>query len=179
MTPQAAEVQLKLVAEVTSLLTTAGISHWLFGGWAIDFLVGEVTRPHTDIEFAVWRSDFPAVRSLLERQGYIEQEVASPEEAANLHKNGELVRLIFIERNERRELITPGRWSDWPWPDGSFGGARGRLGDIELPVVSIEGQLDTKENYHRHPAGEPLREKDRADLEHLRRLVDKGHVAAS
>jgi hypothetical protein len=179
VTPEATQVQLKLIAEVTSLLTAATIPHWLFGGWAVDFLVGEVTRPHSDIEFAVWRSDFPAVRRLLRRQGYADQGVEFTQEAANLRKNGQLLRLIFIERNERGEVVTPGPWSDWPWPDGSFGGARGRLGDIELPVVSPQGQLDTKDNYHRHPAGRPLRPKDRADLEHLRRLVDKGQVGAS
>jgi hypothetical protein len=179
MTLGAAEVQLKLIAEVTSLLTAADMRHWLFGGWAVDFLVGEVTRPHSDVEFAVWRSDFPAVRSLLKRRGYVEQEVDFPQEADNFSKSGQLVRLIFIERNETGEVVTPGRWNDWPWPDGSFGGARGRLGDVELPVVSVQGQLDTKENYHRHPAGRPLREKDRGDLQHLRRLADNGQVRAS
>ncbi len=178
MTPEATQVQLKLIAEVTSLLTAATIPHWLFGGWAVDFLVGEVTRPHSDVEFAVWRSDFSSVRSLLERRGYTEQAGDSSPEAVNLRKSGQVVRFIFIERNQRGEVITPGPWSDWPWPEGSFGGVRGRLGSIELPVVSIQGQIDTKENYHRHPAGGPLRPKDRADLEHLRRLADKGQVTA-
>lgn len=33
------------------------------GGWAVDLFLGEQTRPHSDLEIAVSRSDFPQVRA--------------------------------------------------------------------------------------------------------------------
>jgi hypothetical protein len=35
------------------------------GGWAIDLWLGEITRPHEDLEIAIPRDDFPAVRARL------------------------------------------------------------------------------------------------------------------
>lgn len=49
--------QLKAIADVNSVLDCARIDHWLFGGWAVDFYVGSVTRPHDDVDIAVWQSD--------------------------------------------------------------------------------------------------------------------------
>ena len=37
---------------------------WVAGGWAIDLFVGQVTRPHADLEVGVWRDDQLALRAL-------------------------------------------------------------------------------------------------------------------
>ena len=167
-----AAIQLVLIHEVTSLLSDDGIDHWLFGGWAVDFLVGETTRPHSDVEFVAWHRDLPAITRILEASGYSPIEVRHPDEGAALTKNDQRLGFTFIDEGADGQIITPGRWSDWPWPEGSFAAVRGRLDDIELLVVSLEGQLDTKENFHRHPEGRPLRRKDRADIRYLRWLAN-------
>ena len=51
-----ATAQLVALGRVHELLQREGIEYWLFGGWAVDFYVGSVTRPHDDIDIAVWRS---------------------------------------------------------------------------------------------------------------------------
>jgi hypothetical protein len=43
-------IQILLIAELTSCLYAASIPHWLFGGWVVDFLAGEITRPHHDLQ---------------------------------------------------------------------------------------------------------------------------------
>ena len=59
--------------EVVALLDTldqVGVSSWLDGGWGVDCLLGEVTRPHSDLDVVVARADVDRVRALLTSQGY-------------------------------------------------------------------------------------------------------------
>ena len=44
----------------------AGIAYWLFGGWAVDFYAGRITRPHVDVDIAVWLDDVPRIAALLD-----------------------------------------------------------------------------------------------------------------
>ena len=44
--------QLSDIAEFARLFEDAALDYWLFGGWAVDFHVGEVTRAHGDIDRA-------------------------------------------------------------------------------------------------------------------------------
>jgi hypothetical protein len=39
---------------------------WVAGGWAVDLFLGEVTRPHADVDIAVLRRDQDALRSHLD-----------------------------------------------------------------------------------------------------------------
>ena len=60
------------VLRFVHLLNKNGIEVILDGGWAVDALVGEQTRPHEDLDIAVYHKDVPRIRSLLEEQGYVE-----------------------------------------------------------------------------------------------------------
>lgn len=158
-------VQLALIDEITRELTAATMPHWLFGGWAVDFVVGQVTRSHRDIEFVVWQHDAARLPRLLAEHGYDVR--TREEEAVTFAKEDQQVEFYLLVRDARGRFITPGRWADWPWLDGSFAGDVGRIGEVVCPVVSVETQLDTKEAYLRH-TGVPLRPKDRADIAWLR-----------
>jgi hypothetical protein len=50
-----------------------GIEYWLFGGWAVDFYVGRVTRTHDDIDLAIWQMDLKAVDRVLRDAGWVLQ----------------------------------------------------------------------------------------------------------
>ncbi len=61
------------IADVIDLYTQPnhfGIEVWLDGGWGVDALLGEQTRPHADVDIVVRQNDVPGLRELLERQGY-------------------------------------------------------------------------------------------------------------
>ena len=60
--------QLQALSSIDRLLERAGITYWLFGGWAVDFYAGLITRTHGDIDIAVWLEDLPAIRQVLERR---------------------------------------------------------------------------------------------------------------
>jgi lincosamide nucleotidyltransferase A/C/D/E len=68
---------------VVNFLTSCertGISIRVDGGWGVDALLGKQTRPHNDLDIFVQQKDIPALRSLLEKQGYkeIKLEIARP-----------------------------------------------------------------------------------------------------
>jgi phosphorylcholine metabolism protein LicD len=69
------ERQLGLIEEFASLAEGARVECWLRGGWALDFLLGRVTRPHEDIDLFIWASDASKLVAVLERYGYEEVEV--------------------------------------------------------------------------------------------------------
>lgn len=56
------ESQLKLLSEISAICATIECRLWLRGGWAIDFLLGKVTRPHEDIDLIALDTKQRAVR---------------------------------------------------------------------------------------------------------------------
>jgi lincosamide nucleotidyltransferase A/C/D/E len=58
------------VVEVYDLLEGHGIKIWVDGGWGVDALLGEQTREHGDLDFAIQERDLPRMRELLEQWGY-------------------------------------------------------------------------------------------------------------
>lgn len=166
---QAAADQLALIREITTILASAGVPHWLFGGWAVDFFVGACTRPHDDVEFVVWQHDLPRLHALLEARGC--RPAFTHEDAAGWWSGVVLAEFYCIEQNDEGQIVTPGPWKDWPWPMESFTAPPGRLDDVVCPLVRAEVQLATKEGYRYRPAGAPPRPKDLADIAHLRRAL--------
>jgi lincosamide nucleotidyltransferase A/C/D/E len=58
------------VLEIIELLESNGIDVWLDGGWGVDALLGEQTRPHGDLDIALRHQDVPLLRTLLGTRGY-------------------------------------------------------------------------------------------------------------
>jgi phosphorylcholine metabolism protein LicD len=81
-------IQLELVSEVSTLLTAANIEHCLMGGWALDFLVGRVTRAHDDVDLFVWAKDIETIHHLLTTNGYAyNQDYPYPEDGTFFRKH--------------------------------------------------------------------------------------------
>ena len=53
-----------------SAMERIGVILWIDGGWAVDALLGERTRPHEDLDIALEERFVPAVRGFLESHGY-------------------------------------------------------------------------------------------------------------
>lgn len=58
------------VVGLLKLLEEKGIESWIDGGWGVDALLGEQTRPHSDLDIVVQQRDIPSLRRLLKAQGY-------------------------------------------------------------------------------------------------------------
>lgn len=66
------EMALHDVVEIVQLFNQHGIEFYVDGGWGVDALLGEQTRPHTDLDIAIQHQDSMQVRTLLEARGYSE-----------------------------------------------------------------------------------------------------------
>ena len=66
------EMKGEKVLELIQLLNQNGIEIIIDGGWAVDALIGEQTRPHEDLDVAVDHKDVPRIRELFADIGYEE-----------------------------------------------------------------------------------------------------------
>jgi ribosomal protein S18 acetylase RimI-like enzyme len=66
------------VAQLVRLLAKARIDVWLDGGWAVDALLGEQTRPHDDVDVVIPDSDLPRLLEILAKEGFKRTEGGRP-----------------------------------------------------------------------------------------------------
>jgi len=66
--------QLELIQKVFGEFDKEKVNIFLWGGWAVDFLVGHITRPHVDIDTLVWKKDKEKIRKIMENLGFSVQD---------------------------------------------------------------------------------------------------------
>ena len=126
--------QLAALGSVDALLEHARIEYWLFGGWAVDFYAGSITRPHFDVDIAAWLDDLPRIAALLAKDGW--RHAPDPDEngGTGYERDGVRLELTYLVRTEDGGVVTPLRDFEAPWPEGAFAldtrelrGARARI----------------------------------------------------
>lgn len=63
-------MELEHLIKICANFKTAGLAFWIDGGWGVDALLGEETRPHGDLDLAVKLDDLQSFQRVLETQGY-------------------------------------------------------------------------------------------------------------
>ena len=58
------------VVFILDRLEAAGIAAWLDGGWAVDAVLGDVTRDHADLDVIVELGDVARMRDVLAKDGF-------------------------------------------------------------------------------------------------------------
>lgn len=159
--------QLRLLRELSKTLGRHRIRFWLRGGWALDFLVGDVTRPHSDIDVVTWRRHARRVSALLRSHGFEPSPMPPPN--LKFRKLGQEVSVVFIQRSNGRIQGLP---VDWGWDLDALDPALRRLEDIECRVLSPHQLLREKLTYQRN-VGRGMRSKDRASVRTLRQMADR------
>ena len=56
--------------ELYTALASMGVEIWIDGGWGVDALLGDQTRPHQDLDIVIQAKDVPKLRELLAARGY-------------------------------------------------------------------------------------------------------------
>lgn len=95
---QQASQQLSALAEVSDLLEKAEIAYWLFGGWAVDFYVGTVTRLHDDVDLAVWLEDASRIADLLQNHGWHHAPFEDEDGGTGYERSGVRLELTYLIR---------------------------------------------------------------------------------
>jgi hypothetical protein len=169
-----AAAQLGVIKAVVDTLGAAGIPAWLFGGWGLDARIGRITREHGDVEFWVEGVDAGRSKAVLVEAGAVALATQPPAEACEFTWDGvEFSTAYFVRQADGAFSQPAGRWPDWIFPPGSFGGEPGTLDGGPVPVMSVAGMLAMKEQYPGLRNGAPWRPKDIDDIKVLRRLAAK------
>jgi lincosamide nucleotidyltransferase A/C/D/E len=162
-------------------LTAHGIPIWLSGGWGIDALLGEETRPHKDLDFFVLLDDVVRVCRIMACSGYRLKELWSENRWA-LDSARTRVPTAFVLRDSAgRELDLHAIQIDaqgngnptWAEAEDFILSIQdlttmGRIAGMAVPCISFEMQM-------RAHAGYTLPELQRRDLARLHERFGAAH----
>lgn len=153
----------KDVIKIVESLERGGVPVWLDGGWGVDALLGEQTRPHKDLDLVAALSHVPKMQALLAERGFSVVEGSPP------------LSFVLADRPGRRIDVHPVVWDehgngiyrlengeDWVYPASGFAGSGSVLGQ---PVRCLSAEVQM---FLCH-AGYELGDKDFREMDALHR----------
>jgi predicted ester cyclase len=163
-----AREQLAALAEIHELFEREAVDYWLFGGWAVDFHAGSVTRPHDDVDVAVWLADHERIAALLAAAGWKHAPEEDEDGGTGYERDAVRLELTFLVRGEDGRVYIPLRSGLVLWMKGAFATDVAELHGVRACVVGL-GALREGKSRARDDAEDA--EKDRADFATLSRQV--------
>lgn len=160
--------QLHAVSRVNDLLAGAGIDLWLFGGWAVDFYAGSVTRAHDDVDIAVWLEDVPAISQLLEAEGWRHAPSDDDDGGTGYERGTVRLELMYLVRDGDGRIFTPFQHGQATWSQEAFASDVRELLGVRSRVMGF-GTLKGGKSVPRDDPEDAA--KDRADFNVLSRTA--------
>jgi hypothetical protein len=158
--------QLSALGRVCDLFAAAGIAHWLFGGWAVDFYVGSVTRAHDDLDMAVWLVDLPRIAELLEDDGWRHAPLEDEDGGTGYERGAVRLEVTYLVRDRDGRIFTPLHHGRAAWSDEALADDVGELHGVRSRLVGLAPLMRDKSSARDDPDEAA---KDRADLRQLSR----------
>ena len=136
-------------------LQGAGVDAWVDGGWGVDALLGQQTRPHADLDVVISATDVPLGQQVLSDAGFTVLRAWLPTALAMRHPDGREVDLHPVTPTDDgggdQQLFPPN-------PPFHYGPpVTGLLHGVQVLCVSAETQLRAHLGYEPQP-------EDRADV---------------
>lgn len=164
----AEEDQLAALAQIHARFERERIDYWLFGGWAVDFHAGTVTRPHDDLDVAVWLADRDRVDAAFKEDGWNRADAGGEEMGYVVYRRGPVaLEVAYLVRDPDGTVFTPAGGERGDWPPGSFGTDLAELNGVQACVVTLDSLKADKSTTHDDAAAAA---KDKADSVTLARL---------
>jgi len=156
--------QLVALGSVDALLERDEIEYWLFGGWAVDFHAGSITRAHFDVDIAVWLADLPRIAALLEEDSW--RHAPDPDEngGTGYERDGVRLELTYLVRRDDGGIVTPLRDFEALWPTGAFEDDTRALRGIRARIIDRAALTSGKSSAREDPDDAA---KDNADFDVL------------
>jgi len=150
-----------VVVDFYRTITQSGVELWIDGGWGVDALLGEQTRPHEDLDVAIQEKDVPVLRHLLQERGYtdIKLEDARPWNFVLGDENGREIDVHVIVLDHQGDGIYGPPEKGEKYPAASLTGT-GNIDGQAVLCISPEWMV----KFH---SGYDLREKDFRDVSTL------------
>lgn len=126
------------VVDLVSRLEAAGISIWLDGGWAVDALVGEQTRLHSDLDVVVRLDQTGAVVEALSPAGFTISLDGRPTRlvvADAMSRRIDLHPVVFDADGSARQIGAGPAGGDAVYPADGFSG-RGAINETAIPCLT-------------------------------------------
>ena len=159
--------QLAALSGVAANLDCNDVEYRLFGGWAVDFYAGTITRTHDDIDLAVWMHDVPKIDELLTRDGWRHAPYEDEDGGTGYERDGVRLELTFLVETDRAVCI-PLRHGPTPWDGITQPGEVRELHGVRAHLIALDA-LRRGKSSPRDDAEDAV--KDRADFERLRTLA--------
>ncbi len=140
--------QLSTVISLCCAFERARLAFWVDGGWGVDALLGEQTRPHADLDLAVHFADISRFERALEPLGY--RRLDRPEDRVwnpvLRHPTDGSVDLhgFVLDADGNGVLGAPSDNS--MYPAGALGGV-GRLGDVTVQCIAAPFVLQFRNGF--------------------------------
>lgn len=154
-------MQAREVLGIVGALKATNLQVWIDGGWGVDALLHEVTRPHEDLDLVVELNALPQVFEKLATLGFSVVEDLSPVRVVLSTPDGRQIDLHPVTFDEDGT-----GWQVGASPDGSdcqYAAVKFAIGEIlgeAVPCLNAELQLE-------HHSGYEPRDRDRKDMAHL------------
>jgi Aminoglycoside-2''-adenylyltransferase len=159
--------QLGALRRIHERLEAQAVEYWVFGGWAVDFHAGSVTRPHDDVDIAVWLQDHDRIAALLSADGWAHSPQPGEDGYTGYERDGVRLELAFLARSDDGHVYTPLRSGRAAWPNGAFGNDVRELHGVRARVMALAALEADKSEAHGDPV---VAAKDQADLATLSRV---------
>jgi len=149
------------VVDFYRTITLLGVGLWIDGGWGVDALLGEQTRPHEDLDIAIQAKDVPVLRRLLQARGYadIKLEIARPWNFVLGDENGREIDVHVIVLDDQGDGIYGPPEKGEKYPAASLTGT-GNIDGQAVRCISPEWMV----KFH---FGYDLKDKDFRDVSAL------------
>jgi mannose-6-phosphate isomerase-like protein (cupin superfamily) len=152
--------QLAAIARVDELFRSNGIEYRLFGGWAVDFHAGRVTRDHEDVDIAIWSADRARIAALLEADGWIHAPEPDEDGGTGYERDATRLELTYLEAAADGSVEIPLRGGSARWPTAAHAPVTVELHGVSAQAVPLEALADDKSRGRDDPDDAA---KDRAD----------------
>ena len=126
------------VLDLLAQLKARDIPVWLDGGWAVDALLGEQTRPHDDLDFVARLDDSARIEQVLSGHSYVLAAGGPPLSFELVDGEGHQVDVhpaSFTPSGDGVYRMAKGE--DWIYPAEAFAGV-GRILGREVPCLTAE-----------------------------------------
>jgi lincosamide nucleotidyltransferase A/C/D/E len=129
------------VEVVLDRLEAGAIEAWLEGGWGVDALLGEQTRPHEDLDLIVRVDDVPGMMEVLGREGFQLVEGVPDSNFVLRDASGRSVDVHPVRfDDDRNGVYRMANGEDWVFPANGFAG-KGRVGRRLVNCLSPDVQM--------------------------------------